>query len=162
MRSYIIGIIRSEQRNDARGYAASSRLHLFRVQLSDGAASISDELLSLPWSSESQSYACGADGESERRGGQCHNILRYTATLALDPAARGGDLPGLLFSATATAFPRTARPGGDPAARPQGAADMVELRDDTCSVARHFAMNPLTGRYEADQSVAAACEGYWR
>lgn len=161
-RSYLVGIIRSQFVGYSRGFASAKRLYLFRFSTSEAGVVFGPEVLNLPWTGETQVRACfGVDDEAKRRDA-CHDIYRFIPALTLDPAGRDAALPALIYSATATAFPRTSRRGEDNSAKPAlTAADLSEGRDPDCSFTRRFEVNALTGRYDADVPGPTGCEDRW-
>lgn len=158
----LIGVLHTEFIGYSGGFASAKRLYLFPFILSEDGPKLGAELLSVPWTAETELRACfGTDDEKNRRG-ECKDIYRFTPTIALDAAGHNGAMPTLLYDAVSTAYPRTSRRGEDSSAKPQlTAADLTEWRDAECSFARRFALNPLSGRYEADQPGPTGCEGRW-
>lgn len=158
----LVGIIKVDFEGYSGGFASTKRLHLFPFIPSEEGPRLGAEVLSLPWTAETQIRACFGTDDAQNRRGECSDIYRFTPTIALDPAGRASAMPGLIYSAVATAYPRTSRRGEDSSAKaPLTEADLTEWRDPACSFARRFALSPLTGRYEADQPGPAGCEDRW-
>jgi hypothetical protein len=160
-RSYLVGLIVERSAFYSGGSASSARLHLHRLTIATGTATLGPELVSLPWTSATSIRACFSAEDDKRRRGVCHDEYAYDATLTLAPADdRSSDLPQLAYGTRATAYPRTARRDEDStAAKPLTGDDLTRWVDPDCSFTRTLRFNPATQRYEMDRP-ASACPDY--
>lgn len=157
-RQYLVGIVTEERAMYSGGGASGSRLHLLRLTQTPGSASLGDEVLDVVWDSSMMIRACFSEQDMKDRREACHDEYSFTGRLAAGPAD-GAELPALIYSAVATAYPRTARRSTDNSSLRLKAGDLVRETDPQCSYERTLHYNPATSHYEMDRA-APDCSDY--
>ncbi len=159
--SLVIGFVSTLSTMYSGGGGQAQRLHLHRLHLGVGTPRLGPELLSVPLTGSLLIRACFGEEDGERRRGACHDEYNFGASLTLARGDAGdGELPVLVYSTQATAYPQTARRGEDSsAAPPLRASDLSHWRDPECSYTRRLRFNPATERYEMDRP-APDCSSY--
>ncbi len=157
-----IGLLASRFTMYSGGGAHADRLSLFRFEHSGYGQPLKQDVLSVPYTGSIMIRACFSEEDFDKRGGACHDLYDFDATLMLDPRKRAEpDIPPrLIYQTEATATPGISRRMNDNSSgRKLSAADIRPAIDSTCTYRRILAYNPATERYEFDRP-APDCSDY--
>jgi hypothetical protein len=155
-----IGLLASSSTMYSGGGAQADRLRLLRFAYSPYGAAQMQEMLDVPYRGRIMIRACFADADFEKRGGACHDLYDFDATLVLDPQRAKNTPPRLIFQTKAVATPGTSRRSNDNSTgKKLSPRDVLPALDSECTYRRVVAYNPATLRYEFDRP-APDCSDY--
>jgi hypothetical protein len=155
-----IGLLASSSTMYSGGGAQADRLRLLRFEYSPYGAAQPQDMLSVPYHGSIMIRACFAEEDFEKRGGACHDLYDFDATLSLDRARPKFSPPRLIYQTKAIATPGNSRRSNDNSAgKKLTPKDVLPAVDPRCTYRRSVAYNPATLRYEFDRP-APDCSEY--
>lgn len=157
-----MGLLFSTSTMYSGGGGQADQLALFRFEYAGYGKPFKQDMLSVPYTGNIMIRACFGEEDFEKRGGACHDLYDFDATLTLDRRVRTkrGIPPRLIYQTKAVATPGTSRRMNDNSSgRKLSAADIRPAIDRACTYRRTLAYNPATERYEFDRP-APDCADY--
>jgi hypothetical protein len=155
-----IGLLASSSTMYSGGGAQADRLRLLRFEYSPYGAAHMQDMLSVPYHGSIMIRACFGEEDFEKRGGACHDLYDFDATLSLDHTRPKLSPPRLIYQTKAFATPGNSRRSKDNSqSKKLAPKDVRPAADPLCTYRRRVLYNPATLRYEFDRP-APDCSEY--
>ena len=153
----IMGIVFTTSEMYSGGGATASVITLYDIAPGQDAAT---PVVSLPDGGSASIRACFDEGDRRARREACSDEYEMSASINLD-ATNTGAWPRFIFATDAWTYPgHVSRSEDSTAAPPLTRADLVWVRDETCTYRRVLTFAPGAGGYAPDQPLPE-CSDYF-